>query len=161
MNYKKVLLIVLLFLIVFLPAVSEEGMLPLSELYKLDLKSKGLKINPEELYNPDGISLVNGIINLSGCTASFVSSDGLILTNYHCAFRAIQGVTTKDKDYMKEGFSAVDRKQELRARGYTVRIIESYKDVSNKVLKVVKKGMSFEQREDLKFVAQGLKNYAA
>jgi len=146
MNLKKVFLVVLLLSIVTFPVVSEEGMLPLSELYKLDLNSKGLKINPEELYNPDGISLVNGIINLSGCTASFVSSDGLILTNYHCAFRAVQGVTTKDKDYMKEGYSAVNRKQELRAKGYTARIIESYKDVSNKVLKVVKKGMSFEQR---------------
>ncbi len=146
MNFKKILLALLFFSMVTIPAVSEEGMLPLSELYKLDLKSKGLKIDPEELYNPDGISLVNGIINLSGCTASFVSRDGLILTNYHCAFSAIQGVTSKDKDYMKDGFSAVDRKKELRAKGYTVRIIESYKDVSNKVLKVVKKGMSFEQR---------------
>ncbi len=146
MNLKKVMLVALLLSIVTLPAFSEEGMIPLSELDKLDLKSKGLKINPEELYNPNGISLVNGIINLSGCTASFVSGEGLILTNYHCAFRAVQGATTRDKDYMKEGFSAVDRKQELRAKGYTVRVIESYEDVSSKVLKVVKKGMSFEQR---------------
>jgi len=146
MNLKKVMLVALLLSIVTLPIFSEEGMIPLSELDKIDLKSKGLKINPEELYNPNGISLVNGIINLSGCTASFVSGEGLILTNYHCAFRAVQGATTKDKDYMKEGFSAVDRKQELRAKGYTVRVIESYEDVSNKVLKVVKKGMSYEQR---------------
>ena len=138
MNLKKVMLVALLLSIVTLPAFSEEGMIPLSELDKLDLESKGLKINPEELYNPNGISLVNGIINLSGCTASFVSGEGLILTNYHCAFRAVQGVTTKDEDYIKEGFSVVDRKQELRAKGYTVRVIESYEDVSNKVLKVVK-----------------------
>lgn len=146
MNFKSVLLMFLLFSILTVPMVSEEGMLPLSELYKLDLESRGLKISSTELYNPDGVSLVNGIINLSGCTASFVSQNGLILTNYHCAFRAIQGITTKSRDYMKEGFSASDFKQEMKAKGYTVRIIESYKDVSKKVLKVVKKGMSYEQR---------------
>ncbi|MEN8154917.1 MAG: S46 family peptidase [Acidobacteriota bacterium] len=146
MKFRIALLILILFSIITVPVISEEGMLPLSELYKIDLKARGLKINSQELYNPDGVSLVNGIINLSGCTASFVSKEGLILTNYHCAFRAVQGVTTKDRDFMKEGFSATDRKQELRAKGYTVRIIESYEDVSKRVLKVVKKGMSYEKR---------------
>jgi len=146
MNIKKVLIMVILVSIFALTSVAEEGMLPMSELDKLDLKSKGLKISPDQVYNPDGISLVNGIINLSGCTASFVSGDGLILTNYHCAFRAVQNVTTEDKDYMQEGFSAVDRERELQARGYTVRIIESYKDVSKQVLKAVKPGMTYEQR---------------
>ena len=62
---------------------AEEGMLPLSEIPRLDLKSLGFKIDANELYNPNGVSLIDGIINLRGCTASFVSPDGLILTNYH------------------------------------------------------------------------------
>lgn len=137
----------ILFLFIFfgfsLNIFTDEGMYPLSEIYKLDLKSKGFQINAKELYNPNGISLVDGIINLSGCTALFVSSNGLILTNYHCAFRAIQGITTKEKDYMRSGFLAKKGSEELQAKGYTIRIIESYKDVSREVLSAVKKNMSF------------------
>lgn len=139
-------LIVFLFLILPLSMGGEEGMLPLSEIHKLDLKSMGLKIDPKEVYNPEGISLIDGIINLSGCTASFVSDQGLILTNYHCAFRAIQSLTTKEKDYLKTGFLAKDRSGELPAKGYSVRITESYRDVSREVLSAVKKKMSYAAR---------------
>jgi len=140
----------ILFLFMFfafsLNIFTDEGMYPLSEIYKLDLKSKDFQINAKELYNPNGISLVDGIINLSGCTALFVSSDGLILTNYHCAFRAIQGITTKEKDYMRSGFLAKKRSEELQAKGYTLRIIESYKDVSREVLSAVRRKMNLVEQ---------------
>lgn len=125
---------------------SEEGMIPLSEIHKLDLKALGFHLDSKELYNPNGISLIDGIINLRGCTASFVSPDGLILTNYHCAFEAIQSVTTKEKDYMRDGFIANNRSQEVQAENYTVRVIESYRDVSKEVLEAVKKEMDYAQR---------------
>ncbi len=143
-NVCLFLLITLFF--VLAPLSAEEGMLPLSELHKLDLKTKGFLIDSEELYNPNGISLIDGIINLGGCTASFVSPDGLILTNYHCAFGAVQAVTTTEKDYMKDGFFAPDRSKEIPAKRYTVRLIESYKDVSETVLAAVRKNMTHTQR---------------
>jgi hypothetical protein len=121
-------------------------MIPLSEIHKLDLKALGFQIDSKELYNPHGISLIDGIINLKGCTASFVSPDGLLLTNYHCAFRAVQSVTTKEKDYMRDGFIANDRSQEVPAASQTVRVIEFYRDVSKEVLEVVKKEMDYAQR---------------
>ncbi len=136
----------LLIVLTMLPLRGDEGMYPLSEINKLNLKEKGFQIKPVELYNPQGVSLMDGIINLSGCTASFVSGNGLILTNYHCAFRGIQGATTKKDDYMKHGFIASAMGDEIPAKGYTVRITESYKDVSKQVLKVVKKGMTHAQR---------------
>jgi hypothetical protein len=123
-----------------------EGMLPLSEIHKLDLRVLGFEIGHGELYNPKGVSLIDGIINLRGCTASFVSPQGLILTNYHCAFGAIQRLTDKENDYMLHGFLASDRSKELEAGGYTVRLIEFYRDVSKDVLKVVKKNMTYAQR---------------
>lgn len=141
---------ILLGLILIIVSVSisqaEEGMLPLSEIHKLDLKALGFKLDSKALYNPNGISLIDGIINLSGCTASFVSPEGLILTNYHCAFPAIQRITTKESDLMKNGFMAKDRSKELIAKGYTVRMIDFYKDVSKEVLSAVKKRMNYEQR---------------
>jgi hypothetical protein len=124
----------------------EEGMIPLSEIHKLDLKALGFQLDSTELYNPNGISLIDGIINLKGCTASFVSPDGLMLTNYHCAFGAIQSVTTKEKDYMRDGFIANNRSLEVKAESYTVRVIESYREVSKEVLEVVKKEMDYAQR---------------
>ncbi len=149
MKFKYIYLVVIgLFLIIGLgnSIQADEGMLPLSEIHKLDLKALGFKLDSKVLYNPKGISLIDGIINLSGCTASFVSPEGLILTNYHCAFPAIQRVTTKEKDFMKKGFMAVDRTKELPAKGYTVRMIDFYKDVSKEVMSVVKNKMSYEQR---------------
>jgi hypothetical protein len=139
-------LTLLLFFVLPLSIISEEGMLPLSEIHKLDLKAKGLMIDPREVYNPNGVSLIDAIISLGGCTASFVSTDGLFITNYHCAFRAIQSVTTKDKDFFSMGFQAKDRSAELQAKGYTVRITESYRDVSKEVLSVVKKKMNYAGR---------------
>jgi hypothetical protein len=132
--------------LVLSPLSADEGMLPLSELNKLDMKAIGFRIDSNELYNPNGVSLIDGIINLGGCTASFVSPDGLILTNYHCAFGAIQAETTTEKDYMKDGFFAPERSAEVPAKRYTVRLIDSYKDVSREVLSVVRKNMTHGQR---------------
>src|SRR5262245_53864136 len=64
-------------------AKPDEGMWPISEIQKLNLQSKGLKIDPQDIYNPQGVSLIDAIVNVGGCTGSFVSPAGLILTNHH------------------------------------------------------------------------------
>lgn len=125
---------------------AEEGMFPLSEIHKLDLRERGIEIAAQELYNPSGVSLVDGIINLGGCTASFVSADGLILTNYHCAFAAIQSLTSTENDYLRDGFFAAAPGAELPARRYSAWLIESYRDVSREVLAVVAPGMGHAAR---------------
>lgn len=133
---KKSLLITLLFFaaIQFGSHVPEEGMFPLSEIHKLDLKKAGLKIDQNEVYNPNGVSLVDALVNVGGCTGSFVSNEGLIITNHHCAFSAVQLASTPEKDYLTDGFVANEREQELEAKGLTCRITDSYEDVSNQVL---------------------------
>jgi hypothetical protein len=127
-------------------AFTDEGMYPLSEIHKLNLKAKGFKIAPKELYNPQGVSLVDAIVQVGGCTGSFVSGDGLILTNHHCAFGAVQAASTAEKDYLANGFLARNRSEEIPAKGYTCRITESYRDVSAEVLGAAKEGMSFAER---------------
>ncbi len=125
---------------------SEEGMFPVSEIASLNLMEKGLEISPDEIFNPDDICLVDGICRVSGCTGSFVSPEGLVITNHHCAYRAIQNASSTDSDYLKDGFSAADRSSEIPSPGYTIRITESYRDISDEVLSAVAETMSFTER---------------
>jgi hypothetical protein len=120
------------------PGIPEEGMYPLSEIHKIDLVKAGLKIDPLEVYNPNGISLIDALVKVGGCTGSFVSNEGLILTNHHCAFGAISRASTPEKNYLENGFLAETKLNEIPAKGTTVRITESYEDVSEQVLSAVK-----------------------
>jgi len=125
---------------------ADEGMFPISELATLDLASRGLQLSPEEIFNPDAVSLVDGICRVNGCTGSFVSPDGLIITNHHCAFDAIQKGSSPQRDLLTDGFLAATRREEIPAPNYTVRITESYTDVSDQVLTVVTPEMPFLER---------------
>lgn len=138
---KKYLSICLLFLFSFLniaQAMPDEGMYPLSEIKKLDLKKAGLKIPQAEVYNPNGLSLIDALVNVGGCTGSFVSNEGLIITNHHCAFEAVSLASTPEHDYLKNGFVAATKEQEVQAKNLTCKITDSYEDVSEKVLSAVK-----------------------
>ena len=112
----------------------DEGMFPLSELKKIDLNKAGLKISQKEIYNPDSISLIDALVNVGGCTGSFISNEGLIITNHHCAFSAVQQASTPENDYLQKGFVARAKEEEIPAKGLTCRITESYEDVSEQVL---------------------------
>ena len=128
------------FLLLFIPlcgVFADEGMYPISEIHRLDLRAKGLLISAKDLYNPSGASLIDAIVNIGGCTGSFVSPDGLIITNHHCAFGAVQAISSREHDYVTDGFLARTRNEELQARGNTARITESYRDVSREVLSAV------------------------
>lgn len=127
---------------------ADEGMYPLSEISRLDLKSKGLKIDVSDIYNPDGVSLVDAICQVGGGTGEFVSADGLILTNHHIAFGGVTDASTPENDYLRNGFTAVTREQEIPAQGYVCRITEAYRDVSSEVLGVVKASMTPAERSD-------------
>lgn len=142
--FYKNLILIIFGLSQFIAA--EEGMYPLSEIHKLDLQAKGLEIELSELYNPDGISLIDGICNVSGCSGSFVSEKGLILTNHHCAYRAIKNASTAENDFLENGFYAQNLSEEVPAKGYTVRITESYRDVSDEVLSVLTNKMTLAER---------------
>lgn len=116
----------------------EEGMYPLSEISKIDMKKAGLKIDQSQVYNPNGLSLVDALVNVGGCTGSFVSNSGLIITNHHCAFESVQLASTPEKDYLTNGFVAKNFEEEIPAKNLTCKITDSYEDVSAKILESVK-----------------------
>ncbi len=127
-------------------AQAVEGMYPISEIGSLDLSATGLKLSAEEIFSSKNRCLVDGICRVNTCTGSFVSPDGLIITNHHCAYRAIQTASTAQTDYLAEGFQARQRSDEIPSKGYTVRITESFRDVSREVLAVTHPEMPFLER---------------
>ncbi|MCC7307892.1 MAG: S46 family peptidase [Acidobacteria bacterium] len=100
------------------------------------LKKRGLKISPLEIYNPAGGGLSEAVVRLSiGCTAEFVSPEGLILTNHHCGLDAVVSASTPEKDLVETGFRTDGRAGEIPAKDYSIFITEREEDVTAKVMK--------------------------
>jgi len=135
---KKYLFTLLISLLIATVSVAQEGMWLLNQIDDLDLKEKGLQIETSEIYNPVKPSLYNAILQLGGGTASFVSSEGLIITNHHVAFGALQRVSSAESDYLTNGFLARERIDEIQAPGYEARLLMEMKDVTADVLKAAK-----------------------
>ncbi len=143
----KALILISFLFIAFTSFRPHEGMYPLTEIRNLDLKDAGLKIPVEEIYNPSGASLVDALVHLGGCTGSFVSPEGLIITNHHCAFGAVQKASTLEHNYLENGFLAENREEEIPAEGVTCKITQSYEDVSNEVLSAANAAADVSERK--------------
>jgi hypothetical protein len=146
-NLHKFFLLVLGLCLAFL-AFADEGMWMPHQMKGLNLKALGLLMNPDDLYKKDGTGLMSAVVNLGGGTGEFVSADGLILTNHHVAFGALQRASSKEKDYIQNGFQAVNRGQEIPAQGYTADVLLGYEEITPKVLAVLKPAMTPRQRYD-------------
>ena len=127
---------------------ADEGMWMPHQMKDLNLRAMGLQMNPDDLYKKDGTGLMSAIVNLGGGTGSFVSLEGLILTNHHVAYGAIQRASSKDKDYINNGFLAAARGDEIPAQGYQAGVLLGYEDVTAKVNAYFKPGMTPRQRYD-------------
>ncbi len=118
----------------FASAKPDEGMYTPDQIANLNLKKRGLKISPLEIYNPKGGGLSEAVVRLSiGCSSEFVSPDGLILTNHHCGFDALVSASTPEKDLVETGFRTDNRAGEIQAKDYSVFITEREEDVTAKV----------------------------
>jgi len=118
-------------------ASSGEGMWPWSSLGELDekaLKKRGLEVPLEDLWTPGKGGLVRAAVGLRGCSASFVSADGLLITNHHCVFQAIQRNSTPERNLIEEGYLAKNRSEELNGHGIKVYIFQQQTDVTDQVL---------------------------
>nr|HMN25266.1 S46 family peptidase [Ignavibacteriaceae bacterium] len=130
----------------FIPSKPDEGMFPLSDIKNINLNEKGLKISVDEVYNPNGVSLVDALVKIGGCTGSFISNEGLIITNHHCVFGIVSNVSTVENNYLENGFLAENREKEIPAKGLTCRITDSYQDVSAEVLEAANTAEDISKR---------------
>jgi hypothetical protein len=140
--------IIVLLLFVF-TVQAQEGLWLLNQIDKLDLNSKGLQVDLSDVYNPEKPSLYNAIIQLGGGTGSFVSPEGLIITNHHVAYTALQRTSSKDNDFISKGFLAKNRSDEILAPGYTASLLLEMRDVTTQILNLLNGVTDAGKRNDI------------
>ncbi|WP_276879304.1 S46 family peptidase [Bacteroides heparinolyticus] len=105
------------------------------------MKKQGLKLEANDLYNPNGVSLKDAVgIFGGGCTGEIISPEGLILTNHHCGYGAIQQHSSVEHDYLTDGFWAKNRNEELPTPGLKFRFVHRIVDITDLVNEKVKAG---------------------
>ena len=129
---------------------ADEGMwLPMfvKRLNEVDMQAAGLQLTAEELYSINNSSLKDAIVSFSGfCTGEVISAEGLLLTNHHCGYGAIQDHSTVENDYLTDGFWAMDRSKELENPDLFVDFLIRMEDVTERVLAVVNDEMTEAER---------------
>ena len=138
---------------VTLSAAADEGMWMLPYLQKMnakDMKARGCKLSAEEIYSMNNSSLKDAIVIFGGgCTGEIVSPDGLLFTNHHCGYGSIQALSSVEHDYLKNGFWAMSRAEEIPAPGLKVRFIRKIVDVTSDILGAVPDIAGGEERSRL------------
>jgi len=106
-------------------------------------------LDPADLYKTDGTGLMSAVVSLGGGTGEFISKEGLILTNHHVAFGAIQRASDREHDYITNGFQARTRAEEIPSAGSIADVLERYEEITIEVKRVLKPGMSPLQKAEM------------
>lgn len=132
---KYILAFLLSFFVCYVSADEGMWMLHLLKQQKLgDMQKLGLKLQDYDIYNPDGSSLKDAVVQFGGgCTGEVISSQGLVLTNHHCGYGQIQNHSSVGNNYLDNGFWAMTKAQELPNPGLTVTFIDKIEDVTQYV----------------------------
>jgi hypothetical protein len=148
---KKIILSTIAFSISFLIAKADEGMwLPflLKQLNEQDMKKNGCKLTAEDIYSINKSSLKDAIVQFGGgCTGEIISNQGLLLTNHHCGYGQIASHSTVEKDYLTNGFWAMNKSEELPNPGLTAMFIIRMEDVTDKVTKNIQANFTAAQKD--------------
>ncbi len=149
---KKIILSLLVsFMLIPTSVKADEGMWFLMFIERLnhrDMQKMGLQLTAQEIYSINNHSLKDAIVQFNGgCTAELISKDGLVLTNHHCGYDAIAELSSAEKNYLKDGYWAADRKAEMKPSSLYVRFFVRMDDCSKRILAVVNPSMSEADRE--------------
>ncbi|MDR1345935.1 MAG: S46 family peptidase [Bacteroidales bacterium] len=138
---------------------ADEGMWLLSLLGKNyeQMKKQGFKLTPEDIYNVNQGCLKDAVVGLGHdgnpfrhfCTGELVSNEGLFTTNHHCGFSMIQSHSTVENDYLRDGFWAMSKEEELPNEGITATILVRMEDVTSRILSALNDNMSEKERNKI------------
>ena len=134
----KVLIIVAFTTLLSVGSKADEGMWLLQLMQQQNsidmMKKQGLKLEASDIYNPDGVSLKDAVgIFGGGCTGEIISPNGLVLTNHHCGFGAIQSHSSVEHDYLTDGFWAEKLEDELPNQRLSFRFVHRIVDITDLV----------------------------
>ena len=135
-----------------LTAMADEGMwLPSLISQRIgDMQAKGFRLTAEDIYSVNQASLKDAVVLFGGgCTGEIVSDEGLLLTNHHCGYSYIQRHSSVEHDYLRDGFWAMNRNEELPNRGLSVSFLEYMDEVTDLVLQGYVPGMTETQRDSV------------
>ena len=122
---------------------ADEGMWMLPLLQKMNakaMKDLGCELTPQQIYDINNSSIKDAIVQFGGgCTGEIISSEGLLVTNHHCGYGNIQKLSTVEHDYLKDGYWAMNRSEELPCEGLTVTFLEYMQDITPLLDKAEKK----------------------
>jgi hypothetical protein len=151
MKHINKLLFAAIFLLYSVISFANEGMwlpLLLEKLNEKEMKSLGMKISAKDIYSINSGSLKDAIVSFGGfCTGEIISSKGLVLTNHHCGFDAVQNHSTLEHNYIRDGFWSNSNSEELPNPGLFVTFIIRIEDVTKQILSGVTPAMSESERQ--------------
>ncbi len=143
--FKKIISVALVAFALSAEVLADEGMwLPALISQRIgDMQAKGFKLTAEDIYSVNQASLKDAVVLFgSGCTGELISGEGLLVTNHHCGYSQIQKHSSVEHDYLRDGFWAMTRSEELPNPGLTVKFLERMEDVTDLI---VNKGYTAEQ----------------
>ena len=129
-------LLTLLTVLFMLPALADEGMwLPSLISSRIDdMRAKGFRLTAEDIYSVNQASMKDAVVLFNGgCTGELISPEGLLLTNHHCGYGAIQRHSTVEHDYLTDGFWAMSRAEELPNEKLWVRFLVRMEEVTDRI----------------------------
>jgi len=148
---KKLSVIFLLFFFVSLQAQKGEGGMWMPNTIKQvegDMQGMGMSVSADQIWNNEKPSIKDAVVQFGGgCTAEIMSDKGLVFTNHHCGYDAIQKLSTLEHNYLQDGFWANSFEEELPAPGLSVTFIDDIVEVTNQVLDGVNDKMSAKERQ--------------
>jgi hypothetical protein len=149
----KTFLFLAIVCILSIKVIADEGMwipMLLGESTIKKMKEKGFKLEAEDIYSINKSSMKDAVVLFGrGCTGEFISEKGLLLTNHHCGYGAIQRLSTLEKNYLENGFWAKNINEELPCQGLSISILVRMEDVSNEVLKDITFNMTEAKRQEI------------
>jgi hypothetical protein len=133
-------------------AKADEGMwlLPLIQQLNIEkMQQMGCELSAEEIYSINKTSMKDAIVIFGrGCTGEVISDKGLVLTNHHCGYGAIQQHSTPEQDYLKDGFWAMSMQEEIPTPGLSVTFLVRIEDVTEKINSVLSDDMTETDRQE-------------
>ena len=148
---KKIILTIIAALCTIIASADEGMWLPSLISQRIaDMQEKGFRLSADDIYAINKASLKDAVVLFGrGCTGELISPEGLLITNHHCGYSQIQKHSSVEHDYLRDGFWAMNRSEELPNDGLSVSFLERMEDVTDIILKGYESDMTEKQREDL------------